>query len=316
MKLFICGSRTIKDKDWIYSKIENCITHILGTDYSNITILEGAAKSVDSIAKQWATEHTIPVIEYPPDYEKYHNEACHKRNEAMATDCDFMLDLWTGESTGSLHDIMMAEKYHKQYSVCIYSKDEVLSFAINYVIENNKEIFQYSENVKEVFILFKKAINIAAMKYTFMETEWEEGNTGGSSFLIMPCNTLDDNSISEWGCPCCLEEAISIDDEIIQCYLYLQFLKPHFDKSIKYTYKNSKHLEFDWHGQNIYSYETVRKITDEMKKFSKEESLKNSVSNFYNELANRLLLMMERNSNWNFINFEGPWYGPYELSQY
>lgn len=154
------------------------------------------------------------------------------------------------------------------------------------------------------------------MKYTFMETEWEEGNTGGSSFLIMPCNILDDITISEWGCPCCLEEAISIDDEIIQCYLYLQFLKPHFDKSIKYKYKTSEHLEFDWHGQNLYSYETVRKMTDEMKKFSKEESLKNSVSNFYNELANRLLLMMERNSNWNFINFEGPWYGPYELSQY
>jgi hypothetical protein len=149
-----------------------------------------------------------------------------------------------------------------------------------------------------------------------METEWEEGNTGGSSFLIMPCNIFDDITISEWGCPCCLEEAISIDDEIIQCYLYLQFLKPHFDKSIKYKYKTSEHLEFDWHGQNLYSYETVRKMTDEMKKFSKEESLKNSVSNFYNELANRLLLMMERNSNWNFINFEGPWYGPYELSQY
>ena len=98
MKLFICGSRTITDKDWIYSKIENCITQ----DYSNITILEGGAKGVDSIAKQWASEHNIPVIEYPPDYEKYHNEACHKRNEAMAADCDFMLALWTGESTGSL----------------------------------------------------------------------------------------------------------------------------------------------------------------------------------------------------------------------
>ena len=51
MNLFICGSRTITDKEWIYSKIENCITHLLCTDYSNITILEGSAKGVDSIAK-------------------------------------------------------------------------------------------------------------------------------------------------------------------------------------------------------------------------------------------------------------------------
>lgn len=307
MNLFICGSRTIDDIKWISTEIEKCIAENQLTD---ITILEGYTNIVDSVAGGWASINNIPEITYPSDL------TYHQRHEAMTKDCDFMLVLWNGEYVDCFYDIMMAEKYHKQYSVCVYSKDEVLTFAINYVLENNKEIFQYSENVKEVFILFKKAINIAAMKYTFMETEWEEGNTGGSSFLIMPCNTLDDNSISEWGCPCCLEEAISIDDEIIQCYLYLQFLKPHFDKSIKYTYKNSKHLEFDWHGQNIYSYETVRKMTDEMKKFSKEESLKNSVSNFYNELANRLLLMMERNSNWNFINFEGPWYGPYELSQY
>lgn len=126
MKQFVCGSRTITDKEWIYSKIENCITHLLCTDYSNITILEGSAKGVDSIAKQWAIEHNIPVIEYLPDYEKYHNKACYKRNEAMAANCDFMLDLWTGESTDSLHDILMAEKYHKKkYKIWIYNEDFV-----------------------------------------------------------------------------------------------------------------------------------------------------------------------------------------------
>ena len=125
MKLFVCGSRTITDKEWIYSKIENCITPLLCTNYSNIRILEGSAKGVDSIAKQWTIEHNIPVIEFLPDYEKYHNKACYKRNEAMAANCDFMLDLWTGESTDSLHDILMAEKYHKKYKIWIYNEDFV-----------------------------------------------------------------------------------------------------------------------------------------------------------------------------------------------
>ena len=61
------------------------------------------------IAKAWAASHNIPVIKYPPDYNKYHNEACHKRNEEMAKACDFMLVLWNGESGGSLHDILMAD---------------------------------------------------------------------------------------------------------------------------------------------------------------------------------------------------------------
>lgn len=89
MNLFICGSRTITNKDWIFSKIEDCIAK---NHFTDITILEGEAKGADLIAKEWALEHNVPVKEYPPDYEKYHNEACYKRNEAMAADCDFMLD--------------------------------------------------------------------------------------------------------------------------------------------------------------------------------------------------------------------------------
>ena len=58
MKLFICGSRTITDKEWIFTEIEKCIEENIFTD---ITILEGEAKGVDLIAKEWAISHNIPV---------------------------------------------------------------------------------------------------------------------------------------------------------------------------------------------------------------------------------------------------------------
>ena len=51
MNLFICGSRSITNKEWIFSKIEECITE---NNFRNITILEGEAKGVDLIAKEWA----------------------------------------------------------------------------------------------------------------------------------------------------------------------------------------------------------------------------------------------------------------------
>ena len=316
MNLFICGSRTITDKEWIYSKIENCITHLLCTDYSNITILEGGAKGVDSIAKQWATEHNIPVIEYPPDYEKYHNEACHKRNEAMAADCDFMLDLWTGESTGSLHDIMMAEKYHKDYKVWIYNEDfvyeksaERLLLYMNQIkIKDGltlREIFQKVDlSLNEVFKLFKIAVYEETMRKSFMDADWEEGHNSGSSFWIMPVRQGKDSSEGSWGCFCCYDDEISIDEDVVFGYLYLPFLRPYFDKSIKYTCRYADPVEFDWHGYNLYTYETVRKMCKEMKLVAKENSFGDS--DFYDSLADRLLLMMERNPDWDYITFEGP----------
>lgn len=163
MKLFVCGSRSITDKDWIFSKIEECIKE---NNFSDITILEGEAAGVDLIAKEWATAHNAPVKEYPPDVKHYLHNGCHQRNEAMAKDCDFMLDLWTGESGGSLHDIIMAEKYHKPYKVCLYGKDSLFMDSVYYVLQHNKELFCFSENLKEVFPKFREAVELASKKST------------------------------------------------------------------------------------------------------------------------------------------------------
>ena len=44
----------------------------------------------------------------------------------------------------------------------------------------------------------------------------------------------------------------------------------------------------------------------EMKLYSQQETLTRKESEFYNSLADRLVLMMERNPDWDFITFEGP----------
>ena len=76
MKLFVCGSCSITDKEWIFSKIEECVSE---NNFTDITVLEGEAKGVDLIAKEWAVARGIPVKEYPPDVKRYLHNACHKR---------------------------------------------------------------------------------------------------------------------------------------------------------------------------------------------------------------------------------------------
>jgi len=193
MNLFVCGSRTISDKEWIFSQIEACIVE---QDFTDITILEGEAKGVDTIAKEWAVSHGIPVKEYPPDYNpenasfKERCNAFYKRNEEMAIDCDFMLLLWTGESSGSFHDILMAEKHHKSYKVCLYDankNDLAFRTAVSYALENHKEVFSSSQNPRALFSKFKIFVNQALREQSKsssyeIEPWWEEGHNSSSYF--------------------------------------------------------------------------------------------------------------------------------------
>ena len=308
MKLFVCGSRTISDTKWVFSEIEKYLNELGLVDYTNLVILEGTAQGVDTIAKEWATEHNISVIEYPPDYEQYQSKACYKRNESMAIDCDFMLNLWTGESTGSLHSLVMAEKYNKSYKVCIYNNDKVFKDAAEEVCKNSKEIFRKSENIKNIFKLFNNEVCKYVIKREFKYTkpEWEEGHNFGSSFWIMPLKQKENCSKDFCECYRFTDEEISIDESVVLGYLYLPFLKPYYDKSIKDNCGNFSSSDFDWFGKNLYSYETMKKIVAEMKKFSRDASLEKSVSDFYSSLADRILLMMNRQPDCDYISFEGP----------
>lgn len=303
MNLFICGSRTIEDKKWIFSKIEECIAE---NHFTNITVFNDNLKGVDAIAREWAIEHGVPVIEFPPDYEKYKHDACYKRNEAMVIECDFMLDLWTGESTGSLHDIIMAEKYHKPYEVYIYNTSK-FAHAAEFVIGCDKEIFHNSVSLKEVLRLFKNAVYKEIMSSSVaFPPSWINGHNPSSYFWIRPVNQGKNVFDGDGGCYYCYDEEISIEEEVVSDFLYYQFLKPHFDTFIKYSCRESDESGFDWWGHNLYTYESVRKMAEEMKIFAKENSFGDAVSKFYITLADRLLLMMEQNPDWDFITFEGP----------
>ena len=159
MKIFICGSRTLTDRKWIFAKLDSYVREKgLPRDAE---ILEGEAQGVDLLAKDWAEKRGYKVLEYPADWNKFHFKAGFIRNEQMAKDCDAVVLLWTGKSSGTFHDIMMAKKYSKPYSLYLYNCPKDFEERIADVLENHKEIL----DEKDVMKAFKKFKNLVGLQF-------------------------------------------------------------------------------------------------------------------------------------------------------
>lgn len=117
-RLLVCGSRTITDKNWIYSQIESYWYEHLAC-YSDPIMIEGAARGVDLIAKAYAVENNWKIEEYPADW-SIGKQAGILRNIKMYKNTDEVLVLWDGNSRGTKHDIELCKKGNKPYTIIIY----------------------------------------------------------------------------------------------------------------------------------------------------------------------------------------------------
>ena len=110
MKLLVCGSRTIKDKEYIY----NCIDDAIKRSNLNITqIIEGNADGVDKQAGFYAIERLLKLETFPPNWGKYGKKAGFIRNQEMVDLCDDGIAIWDGVSIGTEHTIMLLRRQSK-----------------------------------------------------------------------------------------------------------------------------------------------------------------------------------------------------------
>lgn len=121
-KLLVCGSRSITDKEWVKDNIETYWYWNLAC-YKYPVMIEGEARGVDSIAKEYAQENEWEIESYPANWTLYGRGAGFIRNEIMVKAADEVLVLWDGKSKGTKHDIDLCEKYNKPYKVLIYSTE-------------------------------------------------------------------------------------------------------------------------------------------------------------------------------------------------
>mgnify|MGYP000084151646 CR=1 FL=1 len=112
MKLIIAGSRSITYYPTVSYHIERF------SWYSAITeIVSGTASGVDTLGERYATEHNIPIKQFPADWTMYGKSAGIRRNEIMGDYADRLLLFWDGQSPGSRHMMMYMAKIKKPFNV-------------------------------------------------------------------------------------------------------------------------------------------------------------------------------------------------------
>lgn len=121
MKLAIVGSREFTDYDYM---VRNIKKHI---DISKIrVIISGGAKGADHLAKRFANDHKIPIIEYLPDWKKYGKKAGMIRNKDIIDNSNYVIAFWNGQSVGTKDSIELAKKNNLPLIIIRYDVENLL----------------------------------------------------------------------------------------------------------------------------------------------------------------------------------------------
>lgn len=105
MKVIIAGSRSIKDKQFVYDAIKNSCFDIT-------EVVSGNANGVDKLGEQWAAEHGIKVTVFKPQWDLFGKQAGLVRNTEMARYADALIAVWDGKSNGTRDMIRKASMFN------------------------------------------------------------------------------------------------------------------------------------------------------------------------------------------------------------
>lgn len=88
MRIAVLGSRNISDYELLkFPTIKE--------------IISGGAKAADSLARQFASEHIIPICEYKTHYKQFGRDAPIVRNKIISENCDELVVFWDYKSKGT-----------------------------------------------------------------------------------------------------------------------------------------------------------------------------------------------------------------------
>lgn len=107
MKVAVIGSREL------HVDLEDIIPQ------SADEIISGGARGIDSCASNYAKLHNIKLTEYLPDYASYNKKAPLLRNKIIIQQCDMVIAIWDGVSTGTLFTIKYAYQMKKPLRILI-----------------------------------------------------------------------------------------------------------------------------------------------------------------------------------------------------
>ena len=103
MKTIIAGSRDFRN----YAAVEKAVAYVQ-PDWVITEIVSGMARGADTLGERWARNHTLPVKQFPAEWDRYGKSAGYKRNHQMAQYGNILIAFWDGQSRGTLHMIQIA----------------------------------------------------------------------------------------------------------------------------------------------------------------------------------------------------------------
>lgn len=104
MRLAVVGSRSFDDYQLLIKTLQR---------YHVDTIVSGGARGADSLAKRYAHEFKLNLVEFIPEWYDAHGQynpsAGFVRNRKIVDSADVVVAFWDGVSSGTRHSIKYAK---------------------------------------------------------------------------------------------------------------------------------------------------------------------------------------------------------------
>lgn len=112
MRLIVAGSRTIPETQEALSRLNTFIIKNFGMDAASKIefLISGTARGADRVGERWAEHNSVPVHQFPADWDNLGNRAGLIRNEEMAEVGTHLIAIWDGRSRGTMHMINIARR--------------------------------------------------------------------------------------------------------------------------------------------------------------------------------------------------------------
>lgn len=110
MKLAIVGTR---NPSVTYQEWEKLLLDKINPDVVKL-VISGGARGVDTFAKLFACSHTIPYMEFSPQYALYGRYATLRRNTQIVEEASIVIAFPSADSKGTFHSIKEAHRLGRQ----------------------------------------------------------------------------------------------------------------------------------------------------------------------------------------------------------
>lgn len=122
IKVGIVGSRTIQDREYVFSILEFYLSRLL-KEY-DVVIVSGEQKlGIDSLAKEFARKKNLEYIGFPPRYDLHPPKLVPlMRNSEIVNESDYLIVIQHNKSRGTQDSINKANKKGIKVKVVEYEK--------------------------------------------------------------------------------------------------------------------------------------------------------------------------------------------------